>query len=191
MTGFEAYTLFMALKQHFTTKSYDFVKYNGKVKVSVDSFEKRKDVYIFRKLAALPDPKTRIIASLVNDITWINDVVGANGAKAESDYQKTVQGFSYAFKSFLDGIHKPLRDLLVKQGNKYPYLAELLIEGKVPTQFVIVLDDLLKFTPKWNEDFEEILWKPYQQKINKLRPLFVYERAKAKEIFLKWAQDKS
>lgn len=188
MTSYEAYQLFLALKQHFTSPSYDFFKYNGKVRTSVDSFEKRKDVYIFRKLAALDDPKTRIVASLASEITWINDVVGAAGKKAESDYQKTVQTFSYAFKSFLDGIHKTLPELLKKQGNSYPYLAELLFEEKVPLQFVIVLDDLLQFLPKWDDEFEDILWKPFRQRLAKLRPFYVYEKAKAKQIFLVWAQ---
>jgi hypothetical protein len=189
MTAYEAYQCFLALKQHFTTPSYDFFKYNGKVRTSVDSFEKRKDAYCFRKLASLPDPKGRILACMLADITWINDVVSTKGAKAETDYQKIIQAFSHAFKTFLDAF-KPDVVALVgsSRENDYPRLAELLIEGKIPIQFVIALDNMLRFLPTWNKNFEPILWKPYVDKIEKYRPFFTYDEAKIKSIFLAWAQ---
>ena len=33
VSPFEAYQTYLALKQHFTRPSYDYFKYNGKVKV--------------------------------------------------------------------------------------------------------------------------------------------------------------
>ena len=50
MTGYEAFSLYESLKLHFTKESYDFFKYNGKTKVSVQSFENRKDKYHFYKI---------------------------------------------------------------------------------------------------------------------------------------------
>jgi len=47
--GFNAYKLYLAVKNHFTT-SYDFFKYNGKVNAKEDSFLKRKDKFFFAKL---------------------------------------------------------------------------------------------------------------------------------------------
>lgn len=190
MSPYEAYQLFLALKQHFTTPTYDFFKYNGKVRTTVDSFMKRKDVYHFRKLAALPDPRTRIIACMLHDITWIKSVVSADGEKAQSDYQKTVESFSYAFKSFLAGFKQPLPDLLkISSSNPYPVIAQMVIDDEIPLQFVIVLDDLLGFLPQWKDQLEEILWDPYARRIEKLRPFFRYDRAKAREIFLAWADE--
>ena len=37
--AFDLYSYYMAMRKHFTT-SYDFVKYGGKMRLSVDSFEK-------------------------------------------------------------------------------------------------------------------------------------------------------
>ena len=51
MTGFEVYRTYLALKNHFTKKNYDFVKYNGKVRANEKSFEQRLDRYFFKKLA--------------------------------------------------------------------------------------------------------------------------------------------
>ena len=51
MTGFEVYKTYLALKQHFTRKDYDYEKYRGKVRASEQSFEQRLDRYFFKKLA--------------------------------------------------------------------------------------------------------------------------------------------
>ena len=48
--GYDAYTLYLGIKLHFHSDSYDFVKYNGKVKSDINSFLKRKDKYHFGKL---------------------------------------------------------------------------------------------------------------------------------------------
>ena len=50
MDAFQAYTLYLALKQHFTPgRGYDFFKYNGKTNASKNAFETRKDKYFFHK----------------------------------------------------------------------------------------------------------------------------------------------
>ncbi len=55
MTGFEVYKMYLALKQHFTKDSYDYVKYRGKVTASENSFKERSDRYFFKKLATKYD----------------------------------------------------------------------------------------------------------------------------------------
>jgi hypothetical protein len=49
-TGFAAYALWNALKLHFTSESYDYFKYKGKMKISDESFLKRRDRFFFAKL---------------------------------------------------------------------------------------------------------------------------------------------
>jgi len=65
MSAFECYKEYVALKNHFTQKSYDYVKYNGKTSVKADSFNSRKDKIFFEKLAKHKDPKGFLIANLV------------------------------------------------------------------------------------------------------------------------------
>jgi len=49
MTPFEVYCCYLALKNHFTKKTYDYFKYHGKVRTTIQSFNKRKDKYFFEK----------------------------------------------------------------------------------------------------------------------------------------------
>ena len=51
--GFDSYQLYLGVKLHFNSESYDFVKYNGKVKADLPSFLKRNDRFHFGKLARL------------------------------------------------------------------------------------------------------------------------------------------
>ena len=51
ITGYEAFCLYQAIKLHFTTDYYDYFKYGGKSKISVDAFENRKDKFYFYKLS--------------------------------------------------------------------------------------------------------------------------------------------
>ena len=43
--GYDAYTLYLGIKLHFTSKDYNFIKYNGKVKADIKSFLKRRINY--------------------------------------------------------------------------------------------------------------------------------------------------
>ncbi len=49
MTAHEVFEMYIAVKLHFTTTSYDYFKYNGKTKASLD---KRTDRYFFEYIAA-------------------------------------------------------------------------------------------------------------------------------------------
>ena len=51
MQPIDAYLMYCAMKAHFDKSDYDFVKYNGKSKVSRDSFYKRNDrVFLLNSL---------------------------------------------------------------------------------------------------------------------------------------------
>ena len=48
MEAYDAYKIYHALKLHFNSE-YDYNKYNGKAKVTVDSYLKEKDKPFFAK----------------------------------------------------------------------------------------------------------------------------------------------
>ena len=50
MTDFDAYKMYLAVKQHFNREGYDYFKYNGKVNAKITSFEHRKDRIFYSKL---------------------------------------------------------------------------------------------------------------------------------------------
>ena len=54
---FDAYKQYLSLKNHFTKEKYDYHKYCGKSRSTVQSFYKRKDRFWFEKLARNKDDK--------------------------------------------------------------------------------------------------------------------------------------
>ena len=51
MMPYDAYRCYLSLKNHFTKEKYDYHKYRGKSRASLQSFYKRKDRFWFEKLA--------------------------------------------------------------------------------------------------------------------------------------------
>ena len=51
VTPFETYKSYLGLKNHFTKEKYDYHKYCGKSRATVQSFYKRKDRFFFEKLS--------------------------------------------------------------------------------------------------------------------------------------------
>ena len=46
---FETYKSYLGLKNHFTKDKYDYHKYCGKSRASINSFYRRKDRFFFEK----------------------------------------------------------------------------------------------------------------------------------------------
>ena len=49
--GFEVFKLYLAIKLHFTTDTYNYEEYGGKVNCKLETFTKRNDRYFFHKLS--------------------------------------------------------------------------------------------------------------------------------------------
>ena len=51
MNGYDLYGLYQAIKLHFNSEQYNFFQYDGKTRVSIDAFQKRRDKFLFHRLA--------------------------------------------------------------------------------------------------------------------------------------------
>ena len=82
MVPFDTYKTYLALKNHFTKDSYDYHKYQGKSRASLQSFYKRKDRYWFEKLSRQKEEKDVIDFFVANFTTcsdpqtlWIGEII--------------------------------------------------------------------------------------------------------------------
>jgi hypothetical protein len=97
MTPFEVYRDYIALRNHFNSKSYDYFKYGGKSSGNVDSFNKRKDKFFFEKLAKHRDPHHLMLANFaVNPKSWIKEMAYSENAEAVyMDWLKRSQSLTH------------------------------------------------------------------------------------------------
>lgn len=186
MTGYEAYKLYVALKNHFNSDTYDYFRYGGKTRANVQSFEMRHDKYFFHKLAKHKDTERFVLANIVEDNpnVWVGDL--ANEQQAENNYKvwlKRQESLSYVFTNDLDNLSPSYNDNLVVEGSNHPLLLKLLIQKKVSLETLVVLNDLCGFFRHWNRKIEEdVIWPMVYKKCKKYRPFLKFDKDKLKQI---------
>jgi hypothetical protein len=104
MMPVDAYRQYLALKNHFTKDSYDYHKYCGKSRATVQSFYKRKDRFWFEKVARQKTDQEVIeffVANFVScpdpETLWIGEMI-KEGEERYTNWKKKVQSLSYVFK---------------------------------------------------------------------------------------------
>jgi len=188
-TGFEAFALYNALKTHFTSSSYDFFKYNGKTNVSKDSFMKNKAKYQFYKLSrkySLEQLRNFFLANFIyGDSTWVGEMLGPEGDKAYSKWQKTNQSLTYVFENDiirLVGNDAPEQMLIVNDG-QHPKLLREVMSGTIAIETMVILNDIMNFFPMWNRKIsDDIIWPNWRLKCEKYAPFVTYDKVKFKNI---------
>jgi hypothetical protein len=176
MTGYEAFSVFQALKLHFTSDTYDFFKYNGKSRISVDAFENRKDKYHFYKLSRRLIDRDELIMFIVanflhNENIWVGDLLTEESETIYRQRQKVLQSLSYIFENdcrkLFDGIDNP-NDFLKVNDGEYPILLTRTLQKDVEIETLCILNSILKFVPHWNKSIDDtIRWPLYNRKIIK------------------------
>jgi hypothetical protein len=189
-SGFAAFAMFHAMKLHFTSDSYDYVKYNGKTNVTKTTFSTRKDKYSFYRLSrkfGLTELKDYYIANfLVDDVQWVGDILGPESEENYKKWQKRIQSLTYTFENdiivLLDKVENP-NDLLVVRNNQFPKLMQYATQGDISLETLIILDDLMNFFPMWEKEiYDDIVWPNFKIKCMKYKPFLHYDKEKFKQI---------
>jgi hypothetical protein len=188
-TGFAAFALYIALKTHFTSSSYDYFKFNGKTNVSKDTFMKRKDKYQFYRLSrkySLVELRSFFIANFIyGSSTWVGEMAGPDGEDVFKKWQKTTQSLTYIFSDdilSLIGDESPDKMLKVSDG-QYPVLMNQVMSGSIKVETLVILNDIMNFFPMWNKKIsDDIIWPNFRLKCEKYTPFVIYDKVKFKNI---------
>jgi len=184
MQPFEAYRTYLALKNHFNQKGYDYFRYNGKVNVSQSSFETRKDKYLFHKLSKHKDPERYLVANFINrDVNWLGDLLDETADNTYNDWVKRQQSLSYNFQQDLNKLDTDFQTNLIVKDGQHPYLLKLYRQGIVSIETMVILNSLVNFFPYWNREITDtILWPELCTKMEKYKPFVEFDFEKCKKI---------
>jgi len=182
MQPIDAYLMYCAMKAHFDKSDYDFVKYNGKSKVSRDSFYKRNDRVFFvkltRKYKSKQDIQDYLLANfLVHPKGWV-------GKFDEDNYiqwQKKIQSLSYTFKSEIE----PILDskLIAVSKNTHPKLLKEYLGKRISLESMVILDSILGFSHVWNVKLEEdYAWKDVYKLMDNYKSFLKFDTTKFKFV---------
>lgn len=200
ITGYEAFGIYHSLKLHFTTDSYDFMKYGGKSRVSVDAFDNRKDKYLFHKLSRRLTDKEELIMFIVanllnNESAWVGDLLTEESEIAYRQRQRVLQSMSYIFENdcrkIFESTDNP-NEILQSENGDYPKLLTMTLQKDVEIETLCILNTMMNFVPMWNRKISDtVRWPAYHRKLVKYAAFLPKDVIKYKLILKKILSEKS
>ena len=193
MNEFECYSTYTALKLHFTT-DYDYFKYNGKCNVTVESFNKRRERFFFKKLSREYNSK-ELVDFLVSNFSsninmWIGDAFGERCVSTYREWKKRIESLQYIFRSdctsIMDDDPKSFDNLFEIIDVQHPPIFRHVLSKKISIETFIMLDDILGFIPKFNKELQDtIVWPDYFKMCVKYKPFFNHDLNDSKKTLKK------
>lgn len=186
MTGFDAYKIYIALKNHFNSSSYDYFKYEGKTRASYKAFLKRNDKHFFDILARQKNIEKYILSNIVekDPNVWASQI--ANEQEAEENFKRwtgRTESLTYIFKNELDKLDENFNSNIVVIDGQHPKLLKLVIQKQFSIEGMIILNDLCAFFRYWSRNIEEdIIWPKYKNLAKKYKPFLKFDPIKMKKI---------
>jgi hypothetical protein len=149
--SFRVYVDYLALKKHFTTESYDYHKYGGKVKASFDKFQTRNDVFYFYKLSQKQDHHKMILANMIhNTNTWVRDILEEEGTERYLQWKGKIAALKYNFSQDLKQLNDDYKENFIVNGGNHSRLLSLLLQRKISLETFSILSNLANIYDYWN-----------------------------------------
>ncbi len=200
MTGFDAYKLYVAIKQHFNTdNSYNYIQYSGKQRqISVDSYNRRKDKFYFEAIGNKKkgDLLQFYVANfVVGDGQWIGDMYNQESEKVYFGWKRIVESLTYLFKEdlvsikeFLDERGLVFNDLFAIKDGSHPIIFRFVEQKMIKVETYIIMDAVLNFSPAFKKRVDdEFIYPITQYKFDRYSEFMNFDKVKygkiMKEIF--------
>lgn len=177
MAPFDTYKQYLAFKQHFTRKSYDYFRYAGKSRASLDSFYKRKDRYFFEKMSRKysdDDIKNFFVANFVatdnpNGL-WIGEII-RSGESVYSSWQNRQQSLYYQFTQHTEDMlsEYSLEELFSTSG-QHPPILKMFLSGNISIETTTIYDKIFLFGNNLDKKLTDPVWEGISLKIKKYAP---------------------
>lgn len=187
-TGYAAYALYWGLKLHFEG-NYDYFKYNGKTKVSKDTFEKSKVKFHFYKLSrkyTFDELKDFYVANFLHrDIRIPQNLLNVESEECYKKWQKTNQSLTYTFEQdimhLFELVNSP--EELLKVNGDYPLLLQKAMQEDIAIETLCIMNDLMGFFAMWTKNISDtVIWPDYEKKCIKYTPFILYDKNKFRNI---------
>jgi hypothetical protein len=197
MDGFDVYKIYLAIKLHFTSESYDYFKHNGKTTARLNTFTKRRDRYFFHKLSRSYSSSACVdyfvAGFLDSDTVWIGDAVGKSGEENYARWQKRIESLSYVFENdcntlldFIEEKRIKFDDLFKVKDGQHPPLVKLYIANKITIETMVILNDILNYSKQFNKEIgETVIWPKKYKLLMNYKPFLKYNITKMKMIIKK------
>ena len=155
MDPFDVYKIYLALKLHFTTESYDITKHKYAAKGKKETFLKRKDLTVLRKLAR-DFRRQEIIDILVANFVSGDRWGGMFDVEAMETYKKwkaNKERLSYTFEQDLNSIQLRMEKDNIEDAtvdDQHPLILKMLLGKQIALETVVILNKAVNFIDDTN-----------------------------------------
>ena len=185
MSAFDCYIIYSALKAHFSRKGYDYFKYNGRTKVSVENFNVRKDRYFFEKLTKRYTKEEIESYFVSNYLSNSNLWVGEMNDKNFLDWKKRIQSISYLYENDLKIITdrcSSLDNAMKCKNSSHSTLIKLYLGDHIMPETMVLLNRVTGFIERYDTLLSDSIWKNVSNLLQKYDPFVIVDYDKIKSI---------
>lgn len=174
MNGYDLYCTYQAIKLHFTSESYNFFHYDGKTRVSIDAFQKRRDKFLFHRLARKyrdDEMVPFLVANFVHsDGNWTKSLLEDEAEETYRDWKRTTDSMSKIYVEDLQKIatKETFNDLFKVEDGQFPKLLVTFLQKDVTIETMVILNNIFDFIRIWDKKIsDDIIYPKVSRKIRK------------------------
>ena len=189
MMPFDAYRCYLSLKNHFTKDHYDYHKYRGKTRATVQAFYKRKDRFWFEKFARQKNDKeveeffvSNFIYSTDPATMWIGEMI-KEGEGRYTEWKKKVQSLSYIFKEEVENVFEDQKvDDAFDCSKGHPPILKSYLGGDTSLESMVICDIIFGYGKDFDKRLNDPVWETVSRKIKKYKPFLNINVPRYKKI---------
>ena len=178
MEPIDVYLMYCAMKAHFGKTDYNFIKYGGKSRVSRNSFFKRKDRYFFVKLSKKYKTENEIRNYFVANFMMEQRGYVANfNDENYEKWQNRQNNFHDIFTNEIQPMIQDFNSLFEIKKSEHPKLMKEYLGKRISLETLIILDELVEYSKKWNEHLkDDILWPDLKKLMNNYKWFLTFDK---------------
>ena len=189
MMPFDAYRCYLSLKNHFTKDHYDYHKYRGKTRATVQAFYKRKDRFWFEKFARQKNDKeveeffvSNFIYSTDPATMWIGEMI-KEGEGRYQEWKKKTQSLSYIFKEEVENVFEEQKvDDVFDCSKGHPPILKSYLGGDTSLETMVICDIIFGYGKDFDKRLNDPVWETVSRKIKKYKPFININVPRYKKI---------
>ena len=168
MEPIDIYLMYCAMKAHFGKGDYDYIKYDGKTRISRQSFWKRKDRHFFVKLSKkYRNPKVVQNWFLANFIQDKRGYIANFNDENYESWKSKRKNFLNEFTTEMRPLVNNFEPLFEQKNYEHPKLLKEYLGKRVSIETMIILDELLGYGKKWDKNLDkDIVWPDIKKLMN-------------------------
>ena len=174
MNGYDLYCTYQAIKLHFNSENYNFFQYDGKTRVSVDAFQKRRDKFLFHRLARKyrDDEMVPFLVSnfVHSDDNWTKSLLEEEAESTYREWKRKTDSMSKIYVEDLEKIASKdnFNELFKVEDGQFPKLLTVFLQNDVTIETMVILNNIFDFIRIWDKKIsDDIIYPKVSRRIRK------------------------